>query len=326
MKKFLTLSAILCAGAVLSAQPELLLKMDMTKEKDGALVKWNNNWAINKIDRVILEKNGDGAPYLKGRNRIQYYYSDLYAVTPADMIILEVTARGNDSVAPGYHIFAPRSARMTGTCASSCRLGKDWKTYTVKKQIHIGFDRKKNKTLYPDMIRPFVLLRGKGYQFKDYSISIIRNPVLTGWQIDHGLSRGGIKAAEDGSVAFAGHASFFVSKLEKVKAGNKIIFTFRARGKGTLAAGFKLYDLKYHPRRKGATHCGEFSRTEQINSSAWKTITVTGTVDNVTKDGKRLLVNRIRRTFSVKASDGAEIEIKSLSCKIEAEELTMPAI
>lgn len=326
MKKFLTLSAIFSIGAVFSAQPELLRKMDMANEKDGGLVKWRSNPAINKKDKVFLVKKGDGAPFLESKNWIQYFYSDLYAVTPADIIIMKVTARGTGRVCPGYHIFAPRSAYMTNSYASKHQLGKDWKTYTSKKQIHIGFDKKKNKTLYPDMIRPFVSLHGKGYQFKDYSISIIRNPVLTGWQIDHDLSYGGIKAAEDGSVAFADRASFYVPELEKVKAGNTIKYTFQVRGKGTLAAGFKLYDLKYSPVRKGATHCGEFSKTEQINSSDWKTITITGTVDNVTKDGKRLLVNRVRHTFAVKADAGAEIEIRSLSRKVETEDLSMPEI
>ena len=319
------LLASLCIGAVSAEEGELLLKMDLTKIENGNPVQWVNNPAVNKIEKVQLMKDADGSAYLKaGNNRNHYYYIDLFPVNENDRIIVTVKARGRagvDFIRPGFYIF-DRIGRWRGQALRNFSLKPEWQVLRAEFPLVNKPIKGEHPFAYTARVRPLIELY-RNAEFKDYTIRVIRNPILKDWVVNMLASSGDVKAGK-GSIVLPGTMEYTGLKLRNVKIGDKAEFTFIIRGKGKLKVGFYAYDLKYNPARKANKECGETVKLETIDSEEWKEVKISVNVENILKDGKTFYVNRIREFFRTAAQDGNSLELKKAAFQLSSETILVP--
>lgn len=312
----------LLATALFAEEGELILKMDLTKTENGNPTKWENNQYVNKKDKVQLVKDTDESAYLQApKGWIHYRYVDLFPVNETDSTIVTVKARGRGHIEPGFYIF-DRKGGFRGATGKKFTLTPEWQEFRAEIPLVSETVKGKYPVAYPGRVRPLVQTLGK-VDFKDYSISIIRNPILKDWVVNMSTSSGIVKA-EKRFIILPGFMEYTGRGLRNVKIGDKAEFIFRIRGKGKLEAGIYSYDLKYNPARKTDKSCGETVKSETIDSTEWKEVKISMNVENIQKDGKTFYVNRIREFFRTTAQDGAALELEKVTFRLSSETIDVP--
>lgn len=324
MKQLASLVLVLTSlfAGTLSAEEERILKLDLTKTENGNPSHWVSNPAINKKDKVRLVKDADGSAFLQAENWIHYHYNGLFPVNETDRIIVSIKARGRGTIQPGFYVF-DRMGGFCGPAGKSFPLQVEWQEFRA--EIPLACEPVKNgkyPVSYPAKIRPLIQMTGKA-DFKDYSISVIRNPILKEWVVNMPASTGNVKA-EEGTVSLSGTMEYTGLGLRKGQNGDRAEFTFRIRGKGRLEAGLYAYDLKYDPARKTGRECGEITKSETIDSPEWKEVKFSVDVKNIRKNGKTFYVDRIREFFRTAAQDGASLELEGADFRLSSETIAVP--
>lgn len=306
----------------LAAEPEMLLKMELsTVLPEGWLV----NPTVSKTATVALQKDEENVVFLRADGGWLHYYNPaLFAVSPTDTIIVRVTARGKGIISIGPYTFSEGSGKFRGALKQPLQLTSDWQTHEYKLQLPQNTDAKTGQSIYLERVRPLIELSGgKEYDFKDYTLEVVRNALLTPWRVEHHASHGTFYD-KDGVLKIDGHCAFKQPDLEKVVVGDTLQFTFLARGKGHLIAGCRLYDLQYRPTRKDDTHCAEIIKEHALDTAEWKTVSLAVAVDNVRNaEGKIRFVNRAQAIFNL-SGEKHQLEIKDIAYQKIAEKLEMP--
>lgn len=323
MKKLTVLlfgAAALFGGTLFAADAELLLKMDMSRTKGDALDIWVNNPAVNKDDKVRLCKDADGSSFLRTKNYIHYYFPKLFPVNETDTVIVTLKARGNGTIEPGYYIF-DRMGGFQGPTGKKFNLKNDWQEFKFEGPVLNRIT--KGKIAYSSHVRPLIQTVGENLEFKDYAISVVRNPILKDWVVNMPASDGNVKPG-DGFLSLPGNMEYNSPALLNIKVGDKLEFAFKVRGKGKIEVGYYAFDLKYNPNRKNDTFCGKTFQSEAVDSKDWKEVNFSIPIGNVEKDGKKLFVNRILSAFKTSSADGSAVEIQQATVKIVGEKISVP--
>lgn len=310
----------LCTAVSLSSaeQRTSLEKMDLSG-CSGLPSGWLNNQAVCKNPKFIFVKDGQDAPFLRYNQWIHLMMKKVIPVSPADRVIVKVTARGSGYVNPSYYVFSYNG--FSGAINHRQKLTPEWKTYTVEKQVETNLKKNEKWTPYPKNIRPLIEAAGN-YEIRDYSLQIIHNPILSGWMVDVENSKDLFVADPQGNIVFSNKAEFCHPALKNVKVGDTVSFTFNVMGTGKVFGGIHLYDQKYRPGTNDKP-CGLTVKSIKVQTSEWKKIKVSCRVDNVTKDGKRFFVNRLNPMFRIEPAPGYQIALQSMTWDVESEQITV---